>query len=714
MTEALLTAIANLATVEHLLHLAMGVMLGLAIGAFPGLGGIAGLAIMMPFLYGMDTVSALATLVGLVAVIPTSDTFTSVLMGIPGSSASQATVLDGFPLSQQGHAARALAAAFTASLMGGIVGAAILTLFVQVARPLILTFGSAELFMLALLGLSMVGVLSGASLIKGLAACGLGLIVGSIGGAPATGEFRMTFGIDYLYDGLPLVIVGIGLFAFPEITELLRRNRPIAAGRMLAADWFEGIRDVFRHWLLCLRCAGLGTLIGAIPGLGGTVVDWIAYGHVVQTAKDKSRFGKGDIRGVLAPESANNAKEGGGLVPTLLFGIPGSGAMAVFLGGMVLLGIEAGPAMVSSDLDLTYTIIWSLALANVLGAGSCMLLARPIARLTTIPFNLLAPFMIVVVSFAAYQATRQFMDLVALLAVGVLGVLLRRFGWSRPAFLIGFVLAPQAEGYLNLAVQFYGWEMLVRPGVVVILAITAVSVWLGARGQGGRARRGVSADMEAPSTEAPSTEAPTAAESTAEASTAETPLAAAATADGSQRSYPAGNVSPQLAFVGGAIAMLLYAVWSSLRLSPLGRIFPLSVAVATLVLCVALVVVLRVRPAASPANVDLEYGAEAATGDHPSDTQAGAISATSGTWRSAGWFGVLVAAVGVLGFLPGALVFFLTFLRRKAQRSWGLTLALTACAIVALAAATNLLLVELPGGLIAQYVAQPWLTEQMR
>ena len=696
MTEALLAAIVNLATVEHLLHLALGVMLGLAVGAFPGLGGIAGLAIMMPFLYGMDTVSALATLVGMVAVIPTSDTFTSVLMGIPGSSASQATVLDGFPLSQQGHAARALAAAFTASLMGGLVGAVILTLFVQVARPLILTFGSAELFMLALLGLSMVGVLSGASLIKGLAACGLGLIVGSIGGAPATGEFRMTFGIDYLYDGLPLVIMGIGLFAFPEITELLRRNRAISSSRMLAADWFEGIRDVFRHWLLCLRCAGLGTLIGAIPGLGGTVVDWIAYGHVVQTAKDKSRFGKGDIRGVLAPESANNAKEGGGLVPTLLFGIPGSGAMAVFLGGMVLLGIEAGPAMVSSNLDLTYTIIWSLALANVLGAGSCMLLARPIARLTTIPFNLLAPFMIVVVSFAAYQATRQFMDLVALLAVGVLGVLLRRFGWSRPAFLIGFVLAPQAEGYLNLAVQFYGWEMLARPGVVIILAITAVSVWLGARGHGTRARRGVSADLESPS---------------AVESSAAAPLAAAATADGSRRISPAGNVGPQLAFVGGAIAILLYAVWSSLRLSPLGRIFPLSVAVATLVLCVALVVALRVRPAVSPANVDLDYDADATKRAEQSDSDA---VAGGGTWRSAGWFGVLVAAVGVLGFLPGALVFFLTFLRRKAQQPWGFTLALTAWVIAALAAAANLLLVELPGGLIAEYLAQPWLTGQVR
>ncbi|MCH2669715.1 MAG: tripartite tricarboxylate transporter permease, partial [Gammaproteobacteria bacterium] len=430
MVEALLSALANLATLQHILHLVLGVMLGLAIGAFPGLGGIAGLSIMVPFLYGMDTVSALATLVGLVAVIPTSDTFTSILMGIPGSSASQATVLDGFPLAQKGEASRALSAAFSASLMGGIVGAIILTLFVQVARPLILTFGSAELFMLALLGLSMVGVLSGASLVKGISACGLGLILGSIGAAPATGEFRMTFGIDYFYDGLPLIIVGIGLFAFPEITELLRKNRPIAAGGLLAGKWFDGVRDVFKNWFLCLRCAGIGTLIGAIPGLGGSVVDWIAYGHVVQTAKDKSQFGKGDIRGVLAPESANNAKEGGGLVPTLLFGIPGSGAMAVFLGGMVLLGIEAGPAMVSTNLDLTYTIIWSLALANVIGAGSCIFLARPISRLTAIPFNLLAPFMIMVVSFAAFQATRQFMDLIALLGIGMLGIALKRFGWS--------------------------------------------------------------------------------------------------------------------------------------------------------------------------------------------------------------------------------------------------------------------------------------------
>ena len=658
MVEALLSALANLATLQHILHLVLGVMLGLAIGAFPGLGGIAGLSIMVPFLYGMDTVSALATLVGLVAVIPTSDTFTSILMGIPGSSASQATVLDGFPLAQKGEASRALSAAFSASLMGGIVGAIILTLFVQVARPLILTFGSAELFMLALLGLSMVGVLSGASLVKGISACGLGLILGSIGGAPATGEFRMTFGIDYFYDGLPLIIVGIGLFAFPEITELLRKNRPIAAGGLLAGKWFDGVRDVFKNWFLCLRCAGIGTLIGAIPGLGGSVVDWIAYGHVVQTAKDKSQFGKGDIRGVLAPESANNAKEGGGLVPTLLFGIPGSGAMAVFLGGMVLLGIEAGPAMVSTNLDLTYTIIWSLALANVIGAGSCIFLARPISRLTAIPFNLLAPFMIMVVSFAAFQATRQFMDLIALLGIGMLGIALKRFGWSRPAFLIGFVLAPQAEGYLNLAVQFYSWNMFTRPGVLIILGITVASVWFSSRGRGRNTENTI------------------------------LPV------EGLSGTTQSSDRTPQMLFLIGSITTLSYAIWSSQQLSPLGSMFPFWVALGTMGLCLYQLLSLKFGSIDNPVNFDLE--------NHTSDPTRGSII------RNAGWFTVLVAITGLVGFQFGVLFFFIIFLKLKANQNWRITIALSITALAIISSLANFLIVELPTGLLSQYINLPW------
>ena len=353
MVDTLFAALGALLTFQHLFYMLIGVSVGLVIGVIPGLGGIAGLSLLIPFLYGMEETAALAMLIGLVAVIPTSDTFSSVLMGIPGSSASQATVLDGFPLARQGQAARALSAAFISSMAGGIFGAIILTGFVVIARPLILSFGSAELFMLALFGLSMVAVLAGRSLAKGLAACCIGLIIGSIGGAPATGEFRMIFGFDYLYDGIPLVIVGLGFFAIPEIADLLRRNSAIASGHALGSGWFQGVRDWWANVWLSMRCAGMGCIIGAIPGLGGSVVDWIAYGHAVQTTKKDPQFGKGDIRGVIAPESSNNAMQGGALLPTMLFGIPGSGAMAVFLGGMVLLGIQPGPSMVGADLNIT-------------------------------------------------------------------------------------------------------------------------------------------------------------------------------------------------------------------------------------------------------------------------------------------------------------------------------------------------------------------------
>jgi putative tricarboxylic transport membrane protein len=674
MIDVFVTALQSLFTVQHLLYMALGVLLGLAVGIFPGLGGIAGLSMLIPFLYGLDTVSALAMLIGLVAVIPTSDTFTSVLMGIPGSSASQATILDGFPLAKKGEAARALAAAFSASLIGGIIGAVLLTFFVLIARPLILAFGSAELFMLAVLGLSMVGVLSGSSLAKGLSACGLGLLVGSIGTAPATGETRMIFGVDYLWDGLPLVIVGLGIFAFPEIVDLLRQERAIAKSARLGAGWLTGLKDTFRHWFICLRCSGLGAVIGAIPGLGGSVVDWIAYGHVVQTSRDKSRFGSGDIRGVLAPESANNAKEGGGLMPTLLFGIPGSGSMAIFLGGMVLIGIQPGPMMVSVDLDLTYTIIWSLALANVLGAGLCLVLAQPIAHLTTIRFALLAPFMIMVISFAAFQATRALNDLLFLFAVGVLGVFLKRFGWPRPAFLIGFVLAGQAETYLYQAVQFYGWNFLTRPGVVIIALITLASVWLGSRSRVGEA--GVvatpAAGQAAPPPKRPS--AP-------------------------KRGLQSGDLRerlPQIAFAAIVFAYFVYAFQHAYQKSFLGGIFPLIVSGAMLVFGAYLLWQLVSDRPGGPADFDQEQREPFA--DRP----------TRDLWLNVAWFAGLFVGAALVGFIIALAAFFVVFLRVRAGVSWLRVAVLTAGGLSVILVLGHFLVLDFPRGLLQDMVDLPW------
>lgn len=356
-------------------YLVLGVVMGLAVGVFPGLGGIAGLSLLLPFMFGMEPVYGLALMIGMVAVVPTSDTFSSVLMGIPGSSASQATVLDGFPLARKGQAARALSAAFTASF-SGLVGACFLTLFIVVARPLVLAFGLPEMLMISILGLSMVAVLAGRVALKGLAAAGLGMLIGTIGVADAGGSLRMaSYDFPYLMDGLKLVIVGLGIFAVPEIVSLLRQDRSISKNASLGAGWMDGVRDWIDNKWLSVRCSLIGVLVGVIPGLGGSVVDWIAYGHAVQTTKDKSNFGKGEIRGVIGPESSNNAKEGGGLVPTLLFGIPGSGSMAIFIGAIALLGsgdIEVGPSMLRDNLDITYSIVWLLALANVVGTLLCI------------------------------------------------------------------------------------------------------------------------------------------------------------------------------------------------------------------------------------------------------------------------------------------------------------------------------------------------------
>lgn len=647
-------------SLHHLGYLAAGVVLGLCVGVFPGLGGIAGLSLLLPFLYGMDPISGLAMMVGLVAVIPTSDTFSSVLMGIPGSSSSQATVLDGFPLSKRGEAARALAAAFTSSLFGGLFGALILTFFVLLARPLILTFRTPELLMLTILGLSMVGALAGRSLLKGLVAAGLGLVVGTIGEAPAQGTPRMDFGSWYLQDGLQLVIVGLGIFAVPEIIALLRQDRSISKSGTLGAGFLDGVKDWWRNKGLSLRCASLGTVIGVIPGLGGSVVDWIAYGHAVQTTKDRSKFGQGEIRGIIAPESSNNAKEGGGLVPTLLFGIPGSGSMAVFLGGMILLGLEAGPSMISTELDTTYTIVWSLALANVVGAGLCVFLSGQIARLTTIPFPILAPFLFMMISFAAFQSKQTLWDLGALLAIGVLGILMRRFDWPRPAFLIGFVLAGQAEVYTYQAVQFGMrkgfWEYFATPTVGILLIITVVSVWLGARQS--------AQIMEAQ--------------------------------EDDEKTSPPANKVPPLMFAGAIALFLGVAVYSSLTIDVLiDKVFPVAVSVFTF--AAALLVFLQMMRAPPDASqiTDLEQTGEDATAPHS-------------LWSMLAWLVGLITLTALIGFVLALALFFILFLKMRAGRSWPKVAALTAAGLGVMLALAWTLNRDFPAGYLQSFIELPW------
>ncbi|MDR5675785.1 MAG: tripartite tricarboxylate transporter permease [Armatimonadota bacterium] len=478
MGEAALSALATFLDPLRLGLLMVGVLAGLAVGILPGLGGIVAVSVLLPLIFRLDAATALATLSGALAVVYTGDVITSVLVGTPGSPAAAPTALEGHALARQGQAARALSAAFLSSLIGGFLGIVGLTLAIPVARPLVMLLGSPELFMFTALGVAYAGSLLGRSPLKGLLSGLLGLLLGLVGPAPAAAEFRYTFGQLYLLDGLSLVVLALGVFGVAEVVSLQARGGAIARQAGLGGGWVEGIRDVFTHRWLVLRGALIGVWAGVLPAIGATAAAWMSYGHAVATTRDRERFGRGDIRGVIAPESANNAAAAGDLIPTLLFSVPGGPAAAVILGALYAYGIYPGPRLVQDHLDLVYVVVWSFALANILGAALSFLMSPAIARITHIPFAWVAAPLLVTMALGAFQSTRHPGDLLALFVLGLLGWAMKRSGWPRAPLLIGFVLAKPMERYLWLTVKLHGWRWLGYPGVLAIGALMAAPAFL--------------------------------------------------------------------------------------------------------------------------------------------------------------------------------------------------------------------------------------------
>ena len=465
-------------------YLVIGVLIGLFFGAVPGLGGLIGLALLLPFTFDLQPVPAFALLLGMYAVVTTADTISSVLLGIPGTAASQATILDGYPMAQRGEAARALGAAFTVSMVGGVLGAVMLALSIPIVTPLVLSFASPEFFMLGLLGLTMVGALSGDSLMKGLAAAAAGVLLSTIGYAPVGTSPRFTFESTYLLAGLPMVPFVMGLFAIPELLELAVRGGSISgvARGEIKGGIIEGMRDAAREWWLGLRSTMIGVYVGMLPGIGGAVVDWIAYGHAVQSARDKSRFGTGDIRGVIAPEAANNAMKGGSLVPTVAFAIPGNASMAILLGAFAIQGLEPGMQMLTSRLDVTFSLVWTLVIANVIGAALLLVWAKQVSRVAFIEGHLIIPFIIPVVFMGSWITTGLLGDWISLLAFGVLGYLMKLAGWPRPPLVLGYLLGSIMENELHISFETHDYAWLTRPIVLVLGAIILLTIAIVVRG----------------------------------------------------------------------------------------------------------------------------------------------------------------------------------------------------------------------------------------
>ncbi len=450
-----------------------GVVLGLALGVIPGLGGIVGLALLIPATYHMDAPSAFALLLGMASVTTVSDFIPAVLFGVPGTVGAAATVLDGYPMAQKGQAARAFGAGYTASLAGGVFGALLLGLAIPVLRPLVLYLGSAELLAFCLFGLSMVAVLSGKAPLRGLFVACLGLMLSMIGSDPETGTLRWTFDTLYLWDHLPLVPVTLGLFAVPELAEMAVRRSSVTradlAGLSRSSQW-DGVRDALRSWRLILRCSALGALLGAVPGIGSAVIDWIAYGHALQTEKNTEGFGHGDVRGVIAAESSNNAKEGGHLVPTIAFGVPAGASMALLLSAFLLHGFTPGPDMLTKHLDITYSIVWTLTLSHIMGALICLCASGLFARFALIRVGLLVPAVLAIVMLGGFDGSQSWGDIYAVAGFGALGFVMKQLGWPRPPLILGLVLGAMFERYLFITQELFGWSALARPVVAVVLA----------------------------------------------------------------------------------------------------------------------------------------------------------------------------------------------------------------------------------------------------
>ena len=653
--EQFFSSLVQLFEITHLAFLFGGTLLGLIVGILPGMGGTSGLALVLPFVFTLEPSYALAMMIGVLAPTTTSDTFPAVLMGIPGTSGSQATVMDGFPLSKKGMAARALSAAFSSSLLGGVFGAIILSISIYYAIPIIMTFGFGEQFLLVVLALLMVGALTGENFLKGVTACCLGLIIGSIGTAPITGDSRYTFDTLYLIEGVPLVIVGLGLFAIPEIVGLLDSKGAIAKSLKNEKGWLIGIKDVCKNWFLVLRCSTLGCLVGALPGLGGTVVDWIAYSHLKQTVKDTSQLGKGDIRGVIAPEAANNAKEGGALIPTLLFGIPGSGNKVLLLGGFVLIGIEPGLDMVTTNLDLTYLMIWSLALANILGAGICIGFASHISKITLVPYYILAPVMICLIFFAAFNVNRDWYDFIGLLTFGLIGIAFKNFGWSRPALLIGFFLSTKVELLSYQTHAVYGLSFISRPVSIILILLCLATILLLLRQK----------------------------------------------FDASYNSNFVKNKVQQICFVLFLLSLPVTMIWSIAHLDYRANLYPTSLSVIAIFLLtfILLIKIVDLRKIASLDNAVLRFA----------NTHIFEIGArfNNQLYYYASFLGYLGMNF-ILGFPIASVLFINLFILFHDKKAFKISICISAVLIILLWFLSSLLTLQFPNGAIGLLIDMPW------
>ena len=472
-----------------LLLVLVGTLSGMAIGAMPGLSATMGVALLVPFTFAMEPTSGLILLGAFYMGAIYGGSFTAILVNAPGTPSSIATTFDGYPLTKKGRSEYAIVGATMGSFVGGIIGVIALIFLAPPLAQFSLRFGPQEYFWVAIFGLTIIASLATESLLKGLIGCLIGLLLATVGIAPVGGDVRFIFGESTLQGGIPLVPALIGLFTIPEIIRLVaRRTRDaaLADDDQQKKDTLWGmVKDVLSRWGNLLRSSLIGAAVGILPGAGGSIANLIAYNEAKRASKHPETFGTGEIDGVIAPESANNATVGGGLIPTLTLGVPGTPPDAIILGVLLLQGLRPGAQLFETSGPLVYTFIIALAVAAVMMVPVGLIAGRGLQRgIMALPVRYLAPSITVLAIVGAYAIRNSVFDVFIMLALGVVAYLLNRVGIGGAPIVLGLVLGTIAEtglvqGILTSSGEEMPWlTFFTRPISIVLLVMCVVSaVW---------------------------------------------------------------------------------------------------------------------------------------------------------------------------------------------------------------------------------------------
>ena len=479
MTEAL-GAMASVFTDPYLLVLILGTtIIGVVIGALPGLGATTGAALLLPFTLTMEPVHAIAVLATIYCSATFAGSITAILINAPGTSAAAATCLDGYPLAQRGEAGRALGIAVVSSTIGGIFSVIALAIAAPLLARVAYEFRPPEYFALTLFGLSMLASISAGGAVRNLIGGLFGVWLATIGADKSTSIERFMFGNYELYEGLNFIPVMIGLFAMSELlVQSTRLNQVVEAISMKAVQ-LPSLLDYKKIWKTIVRSCGIGMFIGVLPAEGATVASMIGYSEARRWSKTPEEFGKGAIEGVAGAEAANNAATGGAMVPTMVLGIPGSGTTAVILVGLLVHGLRPGPHLFTEQVDKVYAIFGAMLVANIMFLALGLYAAKLFARVSLVPTAMLWPIVFALSVIGAYALNQALLDVWLVMIFGVIGYLFRRFGFAVAPIAIGLILGEMVETNLQNSLKMFDgqwWRIATQPLAALFLILSVLGL----------------------------------------------------------------------------------------------------------------------------------------------------------------------------------------------------------------------------------------------